>query len=85
MRCLSCLEEMSVVKAEVAESPGFEHHTFECPACGDVEKRLVFNRDGSEELAASIVPSVPEATTDDQDRERLKGMFQKMRVAISRK
>ena len=85
MRCLSCLEEMSVVKAEVAGTPGMERHTFECPACGDVEQRLVFNRDGSEELAASMVPIVPEATTDDHDRERLKGMFQKLRVAISRK
>ena len=85
MRCLSCVEEMRVAKAEVAESHGFEHHTFECPACGDVEKRLVFNRDGSEELADSIVPPVSEVATDDHDRERLKGMFQKLRVAISRK
>ena len=24
--------------------PGYEHHTFECSTCGEVERRLVFNR-----------------------------------------
>ena len=74
-----------MAKAEIADVPGFEHHTFECPACGDIERRLVFCRDGSSDLAASIVPSVSEVATDDQDRQNLKNMFQKLRVAISRK
>lgn len=85
MRCLACLEEMRVVKAEVADVPSFERHTFECPACGDIEKRLMFHRESSSELMTSMVPPVSEVTTDDQDRDRLKNMFQKLRVAISRK
>jgi hypothetical protein len=45
MRCLACGAEMRLKQiAEDNTMPvaGFEHHTFKCSACGDVERRLVF-------------------------------------------
>jgi len=45
MRCMSCGDEMvlaDVVPADAIDVQGFEHHTFQCPACDDTECRLVF-------------------------------------------
>jgi hypothetical protein len=47
MQCLACGAEMhleQVVADGTMPIPGFEHHTFVCPACGDVERRRVFNK-----------------------------------------
>jgi hypothetical protein len=56
MRCMACGAEMIVmntVQDDTMAVPGFEHHTFMCSACHDVERRLVFTRD--------MTPSSPEA------------------------
>jgi hypothetical protein len=48
MRCLACGAEMHlmhVVQDETMLVPGYEHRTFMCSACGDIERRLVFARD----------------------------------------
>jgi hypothetical protein len=45
MRCLFCNAEMVLMKAVQADPttlPGFEHRTFLCPACHDVERRLAY-------------------------------------------
>jgi hypothetical protein len=45
MRCLVCNTEMVLMEAVRADPtilPGFEHRTFLCPACHDIERRLVF-------------------------------------------
>ena len=47
MRCLLCRGEMiliSVVRDETMMVPGFEHHTYVCSACNDIERRFVFNK-----------------------------------------
>jgi hypothetical protein len=48
MRCMACGEEMRVVQVvpdDTMPVPGYEHHTLECPACHEVERRLVFIRE----------------------------------------
>jgi hypothetical protein len=48
MRCMACGEEMRVVQVVPdATMPvaGYEHHTLECPACHEVERRLIFIRE----------------------------------------
>jgi len=43
MRCLFCNAEMVLMEAAQADPttlPGFEHRTFLCPACRDVERCL---------------------------------------------
>jgi hypothetical protein len=45
MRCLVCNTEMVLMEAVQADPttlPGFEHRTFLCPACHDVERRLAY-------------------------------------------
>jgi hypothetical protein len=45
MRCLLCNAEMilmDVVQDDTMLVAGFEHRTFMCSACHDVERRLVF-------------------------------------------
>src|SRR5262245_26537933 len=47
MRCLACGAEMHLVDAvqdDTMPVAGYEHRTFECSACGDIEQRLVFTR-----------------------------------------
>jgi hypothetical protein len=47
MRCVPCGAEMHLVQAvgdDTMMVPGYEHHTFECSACREVERRLTFNR-----------------------------------------
>jgi hypothetical protein len=47
MRCLSCGAEMRLEQVAVDDTmpiSGFEHHTFVCSVCGDIERRLVFTR-----------------------------------------
>src|SRR5262245_2656317 len=61
MRCLLCAAEMAVINV-VADNtmpvPGFERHTFQCPSCGDVEQRLMFNR-GAQDEARPVEVSAP--------------------------
>ena len=45
MRCLFCHAEMVLMEAVQADPttlPNFEHRTFFCPACHDVERRLAY-------------------------------------------
>jgi len=52
MRCMGCGGEMilmNVVPDETMAVPGFEHHSFTCSECQDVEQRLVFTKHGREE------------------------------------
>ena len=68
MRCTACGAEMILMNVEPDDTVGvrgFEHHTFRCPDCHDVERRLMFTKRGREsdaELppmhkAPSIVPT----------------------------
>jgi hypothetical protein len=45
MRCLACGLNMQVVQVEQDNTmfvPGYEHHTWHCDSCGEVERRLTF-------------------------------------------
>ena len=63
MRCMACGTEMtliSVVPDETMMVRGFEHHTYMCPACADVEKRFVFTKhEEKNESADAPVPTPP--------------------------
>ena len=55
--CLACGEEMALVEAVPDDSmmvPGYEHQTLQCSACGDSERRLIFN---SRQSAPGIFPN----------------------------
>jgi hypothetical protein len=70
MRCAACGAEailMTVVRDDTMAVLGFEHHTFRCSGCRNVERCLVFIRHGREtaaeslpmDLAPPIVPASP--------------------------
>ena len=63
MRRLACGAEsilMNVVQDDTMAVPGFEHHTFMCSACPDIERRLVFNkREPTSEREPSPVHAAP--------------------------
>ena len=46
---------MNVVQDDTMAVPGFEHHTFMCSDCHDVERRLVFTKP-TEQIDADAVP-----------------------------
>jgi hypothetical protein len=60
MRCLVCNSEMLLIEAVQADAntlPGFQHHTFLCSPCHDVERRLVFT--GVKTITATAPPDLP--------------------------
>ena len=85
MRCMACDAEMvlmKVVQDDTIPVPGFEHHTFMCPACNDIEQRLVFTRHGRESDAEPVPvhaapPTVPVAAAQDE-RIAAPGLFRRV-------
>jgi hypothetical protein len=74
MRCMACGAEMilmNVVRDDAMAVPGFEHHTFACSQCHDVERRLVFTKHGREAdtqpmPVQAAPPIVPASTVRDE-------------------
>jgi hypothetical protein len=67
MRCMGCGGDMVVTataSADAALPAGFTHETLKCLACGDIERRLVFNAAPLATGAPSSarLPSSPEET-----------------------
>jgi hypothetical protein len=55
MLCMACGAEMilmNVVQDDTMAVPGFEHHTFMCSECRNVERRLVFTKHSHEDDTA---------------------------------
>ena len=73
MRCMACGGEMILMNAvpdDTMEVPGFEHHTFRCSECQDIERRLVFtkHREGDTEPTPvqAAPPIAPASTVQDE-------------------
>ena len=58
---------MQTVQDDTMAVPGFEHHTFMCSDCHDVERRLVFIRPveqvGTESVTLNAAPPISPAST----------------------
>jgi hypothetical protein len=74
MRCMVCGATMTLIKVvpdDAMAVHGFEHHTFMCSACRDVEQRLVFIKHGREGDAEAMPvhtapPIVPASAVQDE-------------------
>jgi hypothetical protein len=80
MRCMACGSEMVLMQSirdDTMPVAGFEHHTFMCSDCNDVERRLVFVKPSDQvdpepvtlNAAPSISPTVahePAAAVEDE-------------------
>src|SRR5947209_11016149 len=64
MRCMLCGAEMQlteVVPDRELQTPGYEHHSFECAACGERETRLIFSREPRKpQPISAAMPTNPE-------------------------
>jgi hypothetical protein len=63
---------VQVARDDTMMVSGYEHHAMQCPACGEVERRMVFNSGGPARAAepnarsplpAATAPSAPEAVS----------------------
>ena len=75
MRCLPCGAEMDlmhVVQDKTISVRGYEHRTFKCSACGDIERRLVFAKDSKKSYAEPMLvytaPHISAAPTGHKER-----------------
>jgi hypothetical protein len=62
--------------------PGYEHRTFMCSACGDIERRFVFARDTgqghTEPVPVHTAPPISPAPTDRQERITASGILRRV-------
>src|SRR6266705_1328737 len=70
MRCMGCGAEMILMQAvrdDTMAVPGFEHHSFMCSDCHDVERRLVFvkpvEQGNAEPVTVHASPSISPTST----------------------
>jgi hypothetical protein len=56
MACGAEMALMNVVQDDTMAVSGFEHHTFMCSGCGDVEQRLVFAKPGEPSSSNAASP-----------------------------
>ena len=57
MRCMACGAEMILVNVRQDDTmavPGFEHQTFRCSECQDLEQRLVFTKQDREDNSGLV-------------------------------
>jgi len=77
---------MMVTRDDTMPVAGFEHHTFMCSRCGDVERRLTFAKRDSEADAAraTIVPDTirPPDAADQESRHADLGRFREVLARI---
>jgi hypothetical protein len=62
MRCLACGAEMQLVQVVADDTmpvSGYEHHTFECMGCTEVEHRLVFRREPTRPVSRAEPTPIP--------------------------
>jgi len=89
MRCLVCGAEMiltSVVPDDTMEVTGFEHHTFTCSECQDVEERLLFTEQGRggdvEPMPEQVAPPVVPASTAQDEPVTASGLLTRVVAKI---
>jgi hypothetical protein len=71
MACGGEMILMSAIQDDTMAVPGFEHHTFKCSECQDLERRLVFRKHGREGATEPVAvpaapPTVPASIVQDE-------------------
>jgi len=66
---------MQVVRDNTMMVPGYEHHTLQCSACPEIERRLVFNRESNAADSERVHPAQP--MPPDRERETAPGVWKR--------
>ena len=90
MRCMICGAEMTLIGVVEDDTyklvRGFGHHTYMCSKCGDIERRLVFNKHSKEPNteAMSILspPPIAPALTTQNQRKTAQGLLRRVLAKI---
>ena len=90
MRCMICGAEMTLIGVVEDDTyklvRGFGHHTYMCSKCGDIERRLVFNKHSKEPNteAMSILspPPIAPALTTHNQRKTAQGLLRRVLAKI---
>jgi hypothetical protein len=79
---------MKVVQSDTTLVPRFEHHTFRCSACHEVEPRLVFTRHGreteDEPMPVHAAPPMVPAAAVEEERLGAAGLFRRVLAKLRR-
>jgi hypothetical protein len=85
MRCVGCGAEMilvNVVRDDTMKILGFEHHSFRCVKCHDIDRRLVFIRHGRQDdldpLPLHTAPPIVPASADQDEQLATSGLFRRL-------
>jgi len=87
MRCLSCGAQMRLQQVAGDESvavAGFEHHTFTCPACGEVERRRVFTKERTPRILVHAAPAISPASAMADESTPVSTLAKRVRSTLSR-
>jgi hypothetical protein len=74
---------VSTIEDDTMPVAGFEHHTFMCLACGDVEQRLVFRPVGQNEAQPEhAAPPISPAEPAQDEREDTAGFLKRVATML---
>lgn len=90
MRCMICGAEMTLIGVVEDDTfqlvRGFEHHTHMCSKCGDIERRLVFNKHSKEPNTEAVPilspPPIAPALTTQNQRKTAQGLLRRVLAKI---
>ena len=90
MRCMICAAEMTLIGVVEDDTfklvRGFEHHTYMCSKCGDIERRLAFNKHSKEPNTEAVPilspPPIAPALTTHNQRKTAQGLLRRVLTKI---
>ena len=90
MRCMICAAEMTLIGVVEDDTfklvRGFEHHTHMCSKCGDIERRLAFNKHSKEPNTEAVPilspPPIAPALTTQNQRKTAQGLLRRVLAKI---
>ena len=90
MRCMICGAEMTLIGVVEDDTfrlvRGFEHHTYMCSKCGDIERRFVFNKHSKEPNTEAVPilspPPIAPALTTQNQRKIAQGLLRRALAKI---
>ena len=90
MRCMICAAEMTLIGVVEDDTfklvRGFEHHTYMCSKCGDIERRLAFNKHSKEPNTEAVPilspPPIAPALTTQNQRKTAQGLLRRALAKI---
>jgi hypothetical protein len=90
MRCMICAAEMTLIGVVEDDTfklvRGFEHHTYMCSKCGDIERRLAFNKHSKEPNTEAVPilspPPIAPALTTQNQRKTAAGILKRVLAKI---